>query len=144
MSLPAARRKPSLSGWLTAGVVGLLTLSVVGSALSASPFLAGWSLMPVWAGRWLDAHPDSRHLVGYAGLAFAVGWLVGAGRCGRTWLVAALALATLAGVLELAQMLLPRRSADWHDFAWSCAGVVIGLVASRMLIVFSRRSGTRS
>jgi VanZ family protein len=116
------------------GVVGLVAVIVVIAALRSSPKMVTWPLLPEWAGRWADGHPDGRHLAGYAGLSFAVGGLVCSHRRLRYWGRAALMLFALALILELGQLFLPSRFANWQDVAWSWAGVVIGLAASWITI----------
>jgi VanZ family protein len=110
-------------GILLSGLMAAFTYA----ALRASPYLAELPFMPAPIGRWVDAHPDMRHMVGYLVMAVVGALAYCAGRPAERWLAFGLGMLFFATLLEAAQFFLPNRHADWRDLAWSCLGILAGL-----------------
>lgn len=100
--------------------------------------MAGLACLPVlvWLS-WIPKEWEMRtgaagqveHLLAYAGTAGLLG--LGFSRM-PVWRLA-LALAILAGILEIGQLWVPGRTAQVVDFAASAGGAFIGLAAARAL-----------
>lgn len=96
------------------------------AGLRSSPYLQELPFVPEWAGRWLDAHGNTRHFLGWAFVTFLVGWAFLRRKAPKLWPTLLFAVGGLATLLEVAQAFLPQRHADWQDVVWSWAGVAFG------------------
>jgi hypothetical protein len=115
--------------------LGLLA-AVTYFSLRSSPAMATVPLFPGWWGRWLDGHDTLKNGLGFGALALAGLMAVrprcvrrrahGAGRGAEGWMLGFLALLILG--LELAQLGLEKRQADWRDVVagWLALVVVFG------------------
>jgi hypothetical protein len=99
------------------GALAVLALAYL--ALRPSPFVAEVSWIPPSLGEWADRHGIFRNTVAF----FALG-LFYVSLIGRRW-PHALALATFATAIEVAQIWIPHRVFDLHDIAASLAGLAL-------------------
>lgn len=81
---------------------------------------------PKIVGKWIRrSYPEVRHFPAY--LAFAVvAQLALGGRTLRRTMIVLGSLLGLAALLEIAQIWIPLREADFSDFLWSAMGVLLG------------------
>lgn len=122
---------------------GLLVAGLVLASVRPSPYLAEWALLPRPLGEWADRHPELRHLAAYAAVTTAVGWAFRQGM--RRWCFVAVGLAFCAVSLEFSQRLVPGRTSDWRDVAWSLLGCVLGAAIGAVLArLASLREGAKA
>ena len=83
---------------------------------------------------WLSMHGEAPlHVIAFAGLALIA-------LAGRTpWFRPVLILACLAVFLEVAQVWIPGRGANFADLGASLAGILVGLIAALALTRIVRR-----
>lgn len=87
--------------------------------------------MPLWLGRWTNAHDTLRTAVPFIFLGLLTGgWLAQSKRPWRWWLCTWLGLVTVVAIAEFGQLFLPHRVFDWRDIAWGVIGGITGLVAA--------------
>jgi VanZ family protein len=72
----------------------------------------------------------SNHALAFAALAFTAVWALWPR---RAWWVLAAALLAYGGAIEIAQSLLPPRTAEWGDLLADGVGIALGLAAARAL-----------
>lgn len=88
---------------------------------------------------YLPSNSDKAvHVALFLGLGVLVFWNVPRGSRRRFWPVVGI-VASLAGLMELAQGLLPYRSGDVLDFVWGAAGALVG--ASVAALTTASRAG---
>lgn len=72
------------------------------------------------------------HIIAYGEIVM-LGLLGYRGR--RQTLTLIVGLPILSGALEIGQLFVPGRSADWLDLVANCVGVIIGIVLARLLML---------
>ena len=121
---PAARRAWKALLWV--GVAVTLFMALVPAPPKA--LTTGWD--------------KSDHLGAFACLTVA-GRLAWGGQV-RRQVMLALALVGFGGMIEVLQMWVPQRQADWHDLLADTLGVVMGLMVCAMSSRLTRHSRNRS
>ena len=119
--------------------------------------------IPQWLGAWADRNPNFRNFPVFAALAFLLFFVCNsfrlqtancylptsnttsyprlATRYGR-WRIAFgafLATALLGTSLEVAQILIPGRVADWHDVLWASLGALTGAFLGVLALMLNLR-----
>lgn len=133
-----------LKNRLRIAVATLLTIYWIGLTLGlvlTNPFAVAGARSS-WLSEFYRRHlSEAAHFVAFAGLSsLFVALLLRARRLRdvswRTWVLAGLALTTYAAVTEIIQIFVPRRTAEWQDFAQNLAGIAVGaglaIVATRL------------
>lgn len=106
---------------------------------SGSPFMQSIPWIPDSIGRWADENPNFRNFPAFGFLAFALftAALLLRGRniaLIRTALFCTLITILLATLLELLQLALPNRSADWGDILWSALGALTATLLPALIV----------
>lgn len=110
--------------------------SIAICALAPSPNMREMVWIPAWLGEWADRNPNFRNFpvfAAFSALLFCVFGLfsLNTGNCElKTALRAAVCGSALGVLLEVAQLLLPHRWADWRDVFWSVSGACLGALAA--------------
>ena len=94
------------------------------------PRVQSLSFVPTEAARFFDQHSRFRHVIGFAALVIvlsAASWSAVRGLPFIQIVGTGLGLMAFAGVLEILQHWVPRRSPGWLDWWASCAGIVVGM-----------------
>jgi len=141
----------------------ILLAAIATCSLSPSPHMRELPFIPTWLGTWADANPNLRNFpvfAAFAALLFSVfsAFKLQTADCRpntatptsdiashsglklkfqplpfRTALRAAVCASALGVLLEVAQLLLPHRWADWRDVLWSVTGAFAGAGAAMLL-----------
>jgi hypothetical protein len=103
---------------------------ILGLELKPDPSLRGFSFLRPSVGAFFDSHDFLNNVAGFGVLAalthFAfAGWNRDTG---RRVLARAAVVGAIVILLECAQLLLPRRSCDWHDMVAGGVGILIASV----------------
>lgn len=123
--------------------LGVLAILVIWCALAPTPDMKALAWIPQPVARWADSEPTFRNFPAFAALALVAGLavrvLVG---ILSIQLVAAVAIVTsVFGVLlELVQLVLPRRHFDPEDIVWTIIGAVAGAVLAWIVSKFPART----
>lgn len=101
--------------------------------------------IPQWLGEWADRNPNFRNFPVFAAFAFLLFFVftrylppVIRNSCWRRALSAFIVTSTIGVLLELAQILIPSRVADWHDVVWTSLGALAGALSCALLACIFR------
>jgi glycopeptide antibiotics resistance protein len=116
---------------LITGVLLTLYLSWI-----PQPDLSKLWYMPVWLGRWSNAHDTLRTAVPFIYLGLFSGALLYLKkRPFRWWFYSWLGFVALVSIAEFGQVFLPHRVFDWRDIVWGTLGAIIGLVTAFLISI---------
>jgi len=125
--------------WLLAA--GLL-LAILTCALAPSSNMREMWWIPQWLGEWADKNPNFRNMPVFAAFTFVLFFVWSSFRPSNRTSEAPkhclvrlafgvfVATALLGILLEVLQLLLPNRWADWRDVCWSVSGAFAGALAA--------------
>jgi len=165
MSIPTSIRSAQPDGFIRANqrksvakILGIgslaLTLALLAAiatcSLAPSPNMREMAWIPQWLGEWADRNPNFRNFPVFAALAallFLVFSVLPSSFYSslklkfqpfsfRTALRAAVCASALGILLEVAQLFLPHRWADWRDVFWSVAGAFAGALVALIIACF--------
>jgi VanZ family protein len=129
---------------LTSLLIALLMITAIAwASLSGSPFMQSIPWIPDSIARWADQNPNFRNFPAFGLLAFTlfIAALLIRGKnipLIRTALFCILITILLATLLELLQLALPSRSADWRDILWATLGALTATLVPAIILKLPR------
>jgi VanZ family protein len=128
-------------------VVAALLAAILICALAPSSYMTELPFIPQWLGEWADKNPNFRNFPVFAALSALLFFVVTfyqrlVTRYGRWRIALGVFAATglLGIVLEVAQILIPGRVADWHDVLWASLGALAGTFVGALALMLALRS----
>lgn len=129
-----------------AAAIALLA-AIATCSLAPSSYMTELPFIPQWLGEWADRNPNFRNFPVFAALSALLFFVVTfyqrlVTRYGRWRIALGVFSATglLGIVLEVAQILIPGRVADWHDVLWASLGALAGTFVGALALMLALRS----